>query len=233
MRTTRGLTWLRNILIAVGVGILCLTLAQNIGFDLIPDIPHPEQHTVDRSEDPILLQLAGIQEFHGARGTFSVIVDLEKDTTYVPSFILGTKATMTATGQIDAYVSFGDAIITSDATQVTILLPVPKLGPVALDQTKTKVVARERGLLDRVIGAFVSSPVNDQALYVAAVKKIGDAAIETDLAGMAQQTTRNMIAALVAPRTANVSFGDVPPVYGPPAPTTTTTVATKLLTQRK
>lgn len=92
-----------------------------------------QQATVDRSSTPLFLQLQNVAQFRAATGTFQVLVDVERDTTDVPSVISGERTTLFATGTVDAAVDFGglgaDRVTSSaDRRTVTISLP-PRHSP--------------------------------------------------------------------------------------------------------
>lgn len=209
-----ALKWARAACIIVAVVVIGLTVADNVGITL-PGLPFRSE-THRQVSDPIVLQLASIAEFHASRGVFSVTVDLEHDATYVPKVIFGTKATLYAEGTVDASVDFAQVAVVGNVVH----LPTPVLGAVALDQSKTRVIARSSGILNKLMAGaliFGDTTPSDQPLYVAASKAIGDTAGRSALVQMAEDSTRQMVTALAAPRVVSVVF-DVGPELGPPGP---------------
>ena len=82
---------LRGLAIAAVVLVAVLAGAGRLG-DLLPSLPNPvSSETVDRTQPALLQSLADLHEYHAATGNFQVIVDTEKDTRFVPSFIRGER----------------------------------------------------------------------------------------------------------------------------------------------
>lgn len=156
---------------------------------------------VDRSAAPLLLELREVAQYRAATGTFQVLVDLERDTPNVPSIISGERTTFFGTGNVDAVVDFSavgpeNVSASADRRSVTIELPPPVLAEAVLDPEQSRVVGRERGLVERVGAVFDDLPADQQELYVLAGAKLDAAARQSDLAGRAEQSTRDMLTAL-------------------------------------
>ena len=159
------------------------------------------ERTIDRSQPPLLVSLTDLAEYRAASANFEVIVDLEKDTKFLPDFIKGQRVIMVAAGNVDASVDFSslkneNVEVSEDRKTVRITLPAPKLSDVRLDNDKTYVADRQRGLADRIGGVF-GNPVNDQKLYQAAEDKLAAAAAESQILELAKTNTRAMLTALL------------------------------------
>lgn len=159
------------------------------------------QSTVDRSGPVVLKSIQDLARFQAATGTFQVVVDLENDTRYVPSAILGQRTLFVGVGTVDAYVDFSGLTssaltVSEDRRSVALKLPAPALEKVNLDQDKSYVFAQKRGVIDRFTSLFTDDPNTLQDIYQAAAAKITDAAKETDLAARAQTNTKAMLAGL-------------------------------------
>jgi hypothetical protein len=196
-RDHRPRSWVTGALVAAAV--LGATLVGR-GLDLLPDLPFAQQ-TVDRSGPALMLALDDLAEYHAAQGTFQVTLDLERDTKWVPSVLSGERTTYLATGQVDGIVDFtalgADAVTASaDRRSVTISLPKPRLGEATVDPENSRVVARDRGLLDRLGGAFVDSPTSERTLNIAAEQKLARAAAESDLLQRSEENTRALLTSL-------------------------------------
>ena len=92
------------------VPVLLLVVTALLGALLLrgldwPGLPFGTED-VDRSATPLLTSLADLEEYHAATGSFQVVVDLEKDTRWVPSLLSGERTTFLATGRVDAVVDF-------------------------------------------------------------------------------------------------------------------------------
>lgn len=160
-----------------------------------------EQQTVDRGPAPLLVALADIAEFHAATGSFQVLVDLERDTPHVPALISGERTSLFATGHVNAVVDLSGlaperVTVSADRRAVTFVLPPPRLTAVSLDPAATRIVGRERGLVERLAGVVASNPVDDEELYQLAAQRIDDAARQSDLVTRAQANTNQMLTSL-------------------------------------
>ena len=159
------------------------------------------QKTVDRSGPVVLKSIQDLSRFQAATGTFQVVVDLEKDTKYVPSSIKGQRTLFIGVGTVDAYVDFSGVTsnaltVSEDRHSVSLRLPAPALEKVNLDQDKSYVFAQQRGVIDRFTSLFDGNPNQLQEVYKAAQAKITDAAKETGLATRAQTNTKAMLTGL-------------------------------------
>ena len=102
---------------------------------------------------------------------------------------------LAATGDVDATVDFShldSAALqrSADGHQLTVHLPAPVLGTPKLDPTQTRVLARQRGLLDRVGDAVGDgNPVAQDHLEQRASTKISQAAVHSDLTARAEENT--------------------------------------------
>lgn len=187
-------------LLAAGIGLAVLVPVGVQLADLLPDEPFG-QEVVDRSTTPLLLALDDLHEYHAATGTFQVVVDREVDTRYVPSVISGERVSFLATGTADAYVDFegldaGRVALSVDGTSATIVLPAPRLGEVRVDPAESRVLDRDRGLVERVGDAFGDNPVDDSELYALAEDRLSAAAAGSDLRERAETNTAAMLTGL-------------------------------------
>ena len=71
------------VLAAVGLAAIFLLAGNIFGF-----LDFSEK-TIDRSQPPLLNSLTDLSEYRAASANFQVVVDLEKDTKYLPDFIKG------------------------------------------------------------------------------------------------------------------------------------------------
>jgi len=170
------------------------------GLDLLPGLPFGTQ-TVDRSTPTLLTSLADLERYHAATGSFQVVVDLEKDVRWVPSAIRGERTTFLATGSVDAYVDFrglsGSAVeVSDDGRSVTFSLPPAQLDDADVDLENSRVLARDRGVLDRVGGLFSDNPTSERRVAMLAEDKLAAAAAESELRQQAEENTRRMLTGL-------------------------------------
>lgn len=189
-------------LIAAGAGIAVAVPLVSAVNDWISGWADPlTPKVVDRSPAPLLLALDDLSEYHAATATVRVDIDREIDTPWVPSIISGERVTFLATGTADAYVDFegldDDAVTLSpDGNSATIVLPAPELSEVRIDPEESRVVDRDRGLVERINGAFADNPTDDSELYALAETKLEAAARQSDVLDRAETNTRSMLTAL-------------------------------------
>lgn len=198
----------------VHVTVLCTALAA-IGFGLVvglkalwPSNPLQEQ-TVDRTSPALLKSLTDLAELHAAEGRYQVLVDLEKDTPFVPSVLKGSRVVYSATGSVDALVdlsAIGPGSVRVDGATVHVTVPAVRLAEPALDLAESRVVSRERGLLDRFGSAVGDERNPDQQLVLLAQGKVGRAATEdAQLRQRAESNVSGTISALIR----GLGFNDV------------------------
>lgn len=157
--------------------------------------------TVDRGPAPLMAALSDISEYHAATGTFQVLVDIERDTPHIPALISGERTTLFATGHVDALVdlsALGPERVNASADQsaVTFTLPPARLAPATLDPDASRVVGRERGIVERLAGVLQNNPVDDEDLYQLAARKLDETARASDLTTRAEANTRDMLTSL-------------------------------------
>ena len=154
---------------------------------------------IDRSQPPILKSIEDLNEYHAAVGNFEVILDVEEDVNWVPSFIAGERSLFVAAGTVDAYVDFsglaeGDVVLSEDGTTAEIRLPEAELGEPNLDQERTYLYDQDRGLADRIEDALSTDDQGD--VYELAEEKLRTAAAESELTDQARENTEAMLTGL-------------------------------------
>jgi hypothetical protein len=158
--------------------------------------------TVDRSPAPILTELRDLAELHAAQAQFEVIVDHEDDVNLVPQFLAGERVQFVAVGTVDAVldltgIGVADVEIDDAGTAVTITVPPVTLDAPVIDHDRSRVMNRDRGLVDRLGGALVDSPTGERELLLAAEAQMTDAAARTDLVARGQASATATLTSLV------------------------------------
>ena len=181
-------------------------------------LPNPfSTSTVDRSTPALLNKVSDLSQYSAARAHFQQTVDVEDDVAFLPTFVAGERTTFLANGTVDATVDFSKlpkGAVQVDGDQVTVTLPEPKLQDAVIDPKTSRVVGRDRGLVDRVAGMFEDSPTGDQRYYVTAQEKLDRAAKHSDLVDRAEHNTTKMLKGLLG----GLGYTNVTVVYAPPAP---------------
>jgi hypothetical protein len=173
---------------------------------------------IDRSQPPLLVQLSDLAEYRAASSNFELVIDLENDVKFLPDFVAGERSVMVAAGTVDAKVDFSgltekNIVVSADRKMVVVHLPMPVLADPRVDNERTQVVARQRGILTRLGGVFSDQPINDQKLYVLAEQKLRTAAEASQLRDLAQKNTRAMLEALLR----SLGFEQITVIFDPPA----------------
>lgn len=188
--------------IAAGIGVaVAVPLVNGVG-DWIAGWGNPlEPEVVDRSTPALLLALDDLSEYHAATADLQVMVDVEVDTPWLPAVISGERVHFLATGTADAYVDFegldaGAVTLSPDGESATIVLPAPELSEVRIDPELSRVVDRDRGLVERLGDAFQENPSDDSELYALAERHLAAAARQSDVIDRAESNTRDMLTTL-------------------------------------
>jgi hypothetical protein len=195
----------------VFVAVALFALAQ---FDLLGTLNPFRSETVVRDHAAVLQSLEDLSDYHAATGEYQVVVDIEDRTKYVPGFLKGERTTFLAQGSVDAVVDLGgldaESVIVSEDGSVTVLLPSATLADPAVDHEASTVLDRDRGVLDRVAGAFSDSPTSERRLYLEAESRLAEAAADSDLLAKAEENTATMLEDLLT----SAGFEDVRVVFG-------------------
>jgi len=180
-------------LVAVVVLLLVLSAVR-----LLPQLRNPFHSTTTvRSQPPLLKSITSLSRYEAASGTFQVVVDLSKQTSFLPSFIAGSQTLFVADGTVIAYVNFaglkGGAITVTHGHAVTISLPPAQLEPAILNVGQSYVFAQQEGIVNRVADFFAGNPNSQQEVYIIAQHRIQNAARTSALRADAQRNTTAML----------------------------------------
>lgn len=187
---------------ALLVGVAALVVALSAA-QLLPSFRNPFTETTTARTGPVLLRsITALSRYEAASGSFQVVVDLTRRSSFLPSFIEGTSTLFVGVGTDIAFVDFshltGKAIVESaNRTAVTIRLPAAQLEPAVLNMHQSYVFAQQRGLLNRVGDFFSSNPNDQHQVYLLAQQKIQVAARHSALLTEAEVNTRNMLISLM------------------------------------
>jgi hypothetical protein len=194
--------------IGAGIGRAVVAAAAGIvvvfavgALDIFDFLPNPfEAREIDRSQPALLEKLSDLSEYRAATADLQVLIDVEEDIRFLPSFVAGERTTFLAGGTVDAAVDFGaleGGNVEVDGDAVTITLPAAAIVDVDVEPDRSYVVNRERGLLDRLGGVFTDNPTGEQELYQLAEDKLLAAAGESALVTRAERNTEQMLTALL------------------------------------
>jgi hypothetical protein len=171
----------------------------------------------ERSETAVLTALGDLSEYRAARAELQVVVEIEEDVRYVPGIVAGRRTTFLAGGDVDAFVDLGGigagAVDTQDDGSVVVTLPPPRISDPRVDPDRSRVLDRDRGVLNRVGDAFRDSQ-DDGELYALAEEELRAAAAETELLERAETNTSQMVHDLLG----EAGFEDIEVRFETPEP---------------
>lgn len=203
------------------VGVVLVVAAVLISRFRTPQVPNPFSETHKENPNAVVLaELRDQSRFVAATGKFQTVLDDQQDADYLPDWLKGQRVLFVAEGDVDASVEFGgladNAIdVAPDGKSVTVHVPQPELSPPRLDPNNTRLVTRDRGVLDRVGDALNGGdPVDQQALYKRAEEKVSDAARQSDLQQRARENTERFLQSLLR----GLGYQQVTVVFDPPKP---------------
>lgn len=188
--------------IVVALGALGLT-------SLVPNLNPFQTEEVDRSQPVLLQSIRDLSQYHAAVGEFQVVIDLEKDVKFVPSFVAGQRALFVAAGSVNAFVDLsgleGDALtVSEDGKSVQLRLPEARLDKPNLDQERSYLITAQRGIWDRLKSLF--EVPDQQQFYALGEQKIAEAATGAGLTERAETNTRSMLTGMLGRLGFQVSF---------------------------
>ena len=166
---------------------------------LLPQLRNPfAETTTDRSGPVLLKSITSLSRYEAASGSFQVVVNLTRQTAFIPSFLEGSDTLFIGQGTEIAYINFGQlsgrAIqVSPDRAAVTVDLPKAQLEPAVLNVSQSYVFAEQQGLLNRIGNFFSGNPNSQQQAYQIAEQKIETAAKQSPLLTQAQKNTEGML----------------------------------------
>jgi hypothetical protein len=206
------LAWLAGVVAAVVVLALALSAVH-----LLPQLRNPfAETTTDRSQPVLLQSITQLSRYEAASGSFEVVVDLQRHSSFLPSFIEGSDTLFVAQGSDIAYVDFSQLKsqalhVSADRTAVTVTLPRAQLEPAVLNVQKSYVFAQQQGLANRIANFFSGNPNSQQQVYEMAQQKIQTAARQSPLVPQAQKNTQAMLDGMLR----SLGFQQVTVAFGP------------------
>lgn len=158
---------------------------------------------VERSQPVLVQSLEDIGEFRAASANLQVIVDLEKDTRFVPSFVAGRRMTMVVPGEVDAGIDFsslppGTVTANDDRTRATVRVTAPVRFPARIDPDGIEIAGETKGLINRLSSVFTSNDsFQTEVLRLAETRLEEAAAADSSLDTKARENVRAMLTELL------------------------------------
>jgi hypothetical protein len=195
---TGRLAGVAAVVVAAAVLLLVLSVVH-----VLPTLRNPfTETTTERSGPVVLKSITELSRYEAASGSFQVVVDLTKSTSFLPSFIAGSQTLFVGDGTDIAYVDFSglkgpDLRVSRNRTAVTVSLPQPQLEPAVLNTRQSYVFAQQQGLVNRLDNFFGGNPNSQQAVYISAQRHIEAAARRSPLLANARQNTQAMLTGML------------------------------------
>lgn len=178
--------------------LLALVLLAVVSIGVIALVDPFASETVDRSGPAILRRMRALEEFTAAEATFTQDVDLEEDTPWVPDFLKGERVVAIVTGSVRGVVDFSELdersiVVDDDRTTIRVRLPEPVLSDVDIEESSSRIVARERGIVDRLGDVLAANPTDDAPVFQAAEDKLAQQAQDSEVLEEARDNTERWL----------------------------------------
>jgi Protein of unknown function (DUF4230) len=165
---------------------------------LLPQLRNPFAENTTVRSGVLLKSITALSRYEAASGSFQVVINLSRQTSFIPSFLEGSDTLFVGQGTEIAYVNFGqlsgNAIqVSADRRSVTVDLPRAQLEPAVLNVSQSYVFAEQQGLLNRIGNFFSGNPNSQQQVYILAQRRIETAARKSPLLSEAQRNTTGML----------------------------------------
>ncbi|MEV6527267.1 DUF4230 domain-containing protein [Longispora sp. NPDC051575] len=196
------MTWIYRKFAKVLVAVVTIALVATGGAWFLNRLDVFGERTTDRSGPVVLKSIRDMKRFVAASGHFEIVIDVQKNTANVPSFLIGTRTIYVAVGDVNAYVDLENLagphlVVSADRRSVSVTLPLPEMEKPNIDNKSSYVASQDRGVLTRIGDAFGDNSGRTQELNVMAEERISAAAKASDLGNRAQSNTTATVTALM------------------------------------
>lgn len=187
-----------TVLIAILLVPLALLGAASLAPNVMPSLNPFAEEEVDRTGPSVLQSLTEISEFHAASAHYETVVDIERDTAYLPDWVSGERLLYVGKGDVDGVVDFSGldesrVLLSDDGTAVTIRLPAPTVDKPVLDLENSYVVSHDQGITNR----FKGSDLEREAQLTAMEQMTSAATGGSSLVDLAKSNTEGMLRGLL------------------------------------
>ncbi|MFN8038828.1 MAG: DUF4230 domain-containing protein [Acidimicrobiales bacterium] len=151
----------------------------------------------ERNDAVVLAKLQNLSRYEAATARFQTTVEQETTSKAVPDWVSGERVVLQAEGDVTATVDLSHLAqsvqLSEDGKAATVHLPGPELSDPRLDPGTTRVIAHDRGIVDRVGDAVSGNPFDDSALEQRASDKLSVAASDSELSNRARTNTEQFV----------------------------------------
>lgn len=153
--------------------------------------------TSERNDAVVLAKLQNLSRYEAATARFQTTVEQERTARALPEWVSGERVVLQAEGDVTATVDLthlADQVqLSDDGKAATVHLPTPELSDPRLDPGTTRVIAHDRGIVDRVGDAVSGNPFDDSELEQRAEAKLATAAEDSELSNRARTNTEEFV----------------------------------------
>ena len=195
---TSPLRWTVALLAALALGIVIGPLLVSALAHLTPaalwNRLSGRTSTLDVSSPAVVERIRQLSRLETVVYSLDKIVEGDRDSPHMPSFLVGDKILLVAHGEVVAGIDFSqlkptDIHVNGDAVEVH--LPPPQILTTRIDNGRTRVFSRTTGL-------FVQADQNlESQTRAAAEQQIGQAALDDGILDKARQNARTSVTALL------------------------------------
>ena len=190
---------IRALLIGIVIGMLLLAgiahVARSGLWNRFAGFMTGRSTRLDVSSPAVVDRIRQLSRLETVVFSLDKIVEGERESAYLPSFLVGEKLLLIAHGEVTAGVDLGqlkpgDVLVHGDSVQVR--LPAPQVLSTRIDNGRTRVYSRTTGLL------VTADPNMETQVRQAAEDEITKAALSDGILDMAKQNARTSVTALLA-----------------------------------
>jgi hypothetical protein len=199
MRISRGLVSLGTLACGIVLGFLLFSafahVTQTGRWGRFTEYMTGRGTSIDVSSAAVVEKIRQLSRLETVVYSLDKIVEGERQSAYLPDFLVGDKLLLVAHGQVIAGVDLGqlktgDVLVKGDAVHVQ--LPPPQVLTTRIDNGRTKIYSRTTGLL-------VNADLNlESQVRMAAEQQITQAALSDGILDKARQNARTSVTALLS-----------------------------------
>jgi hypothetical protein len=190
---------IRTLLLGIAIGFLLLAGIAHVAhsglWNRFAGFMTGRSTRVDVSSPAVVDRIRKLSRLETVVFSLDKIVEGERESAYLPNFLVGEKLLLIAHGEVTAGVDLGqlklgDVWVHGDSVKVR--LPAAQVLSTRIDNARTRVYSRTTGLL------VTADPNMETQVRQAAEEQIAKAALDDGILDMAKQNARASVTALLA-----------------------------------
>lgn len=191
--------WLRPLSLGILIGVVLFAGLSRLGrigaFSHVARLITGRSTQVDVSAPAVLDRIRRLSRLETVAFSMDKIVEGQRESAYIPNFLVGDKLLLIAHGDVTAGVDLaqlkpGDVWVHGDS--VTVRLPQAQILSTRIDNARTRIYSRTTGLL------VTADPNLETQVRQAAEDQIAKSALEDGILDRAGENARGNVSALLA-----------------------------------